>query len=240
MSPFEWGAGLSLARISNGGPDWSTVNGELLLRSDPADSLRTNRRRVVALDLQRAERFGQQDSQVGATAAIPFGRRWTAAVEADGSPSNRFLPVWAADIGLSRELGAGVVVTGRVRHREYRATPVDGAALALEKYAGIFRAEYEFSASAVRGAGATPSHHVVADAFYGADPRDRVRLAFAFGKEIEGVAAYGVTTSSVRDGSVSWQQRLSERWAIESGLSLSDHHPLYTRREVQLGLRCAL
>jgi hypothetical protein len=62
-------------------------------------------------------------------------------------------------------------------------------------------------------------------------------LAFALGNEVEGVAASGVVTTWVRDGSLYWQQRVPGGWAIESGISLSDHRYLYTRTEIQLGLR---
>ncbi len=238
---LEWAAGFSVGRVSTGGPDWSAVNGELLLRSDfVADSLESSHPRVVSLNVQRAERFGQRDSQLGVATAIPFRRHWTVDLESSGSPSNRFLPVWSVDGGLSRVLGAGWVATGRLHHREYRESIVDGAAVALEKYAGRFRTQYEMSSSNVRGAATTLGHHVVADCFYGADSRDRVRLTYAFGREVEGVAALGVVTSSIRDGSLFWRQHLTERWALESGFSVSDHRSLYVRREIQLGLRCAL
>lgn len=241
MSQLEWATALSVARVSSGGPNWSALNGELLLRSSPAaESSETMRPRVVSLTAQRAERFGQQDGQLGAATAFPIHRHGTVEVELSGSPSNRFLPIWTADVGLSQVLGGGWVATGRLRHREYRESIVEGAALSLEKYAGIFRTQYELSSSEVRGAGATTAHHLAADCYYGLDPRDRVRLSFAFGMEAEGVATSGVVTTSVRDGSLLWQQRLPGRWTIESGVSWSDHRSLYTRTEILIGLRCSL
>jgi YaiO family outer membrane protein len=237
----EWAAGGSVGRVSTGGPDWSALNGELLLRSDMgADEQGGGHPRVLVFDVQRAERFGQRDGQLGAATSIPIGRRWTAELATSGSASNRFLPAWSVDGGVSRTLGAGWVAAGRLRYREYRESIVDAGALSLDKYLGLFRAQYEVTASRVHDAATTVGHHVVADCFYSADPRDRMRASFAFGEEVESVGATGVVTTSVRDASVYWQQHVTRRWAIESGFGVSDHGSLYTRTEIQLGVRCAL
>jgi YaiO family outer membrane protein len=240
-SQLEFGIHASLARVSSGGPDWSAVQGELLLRPGPgAESPGVLHPKAVLLSAQRAERFGQQDGEIGGAATIGVGRAWTVEVASRGSPSHRFLPAWAADVGASRILGNGWVAAGRLNHREYREAIVDGATLGLEKYVGIFRTQYEISSNGVRGAGSHLGHRLAADCFYGVDPRDRIRLSFAFGKEVEDVGATGVVVSDVRDGSLFWQQRVRGRWAIESGVTLSDHGSLYTRREVLIGLRWAL
>lgn len=240
-SQLEFALSASLARVSSGGPDWSAVQGELLLRpGQGAGSPGALEPKAVSLNAQRAKRFGQEDREIGAAATIGVGRAWTAEIAARGSPAHRFLPIWAADVGASRILGSGWVAAGRLKHREYREAIVDGATLGIEKYVGVFRTQYEISSNGVRGAGAHVGHRLAADCFYGADPRDRVRLSLAFGKEVEDVGATGVVVSSVRDGSLFWQQRLHGRWAVELGVTLSDHGSLYTRREVQIGLRCAL
>jgi YaiO family outer membrane protein len=238
---LEFALSASLARVSNGGPDWSAVQGELLLLPGlQAGSPGALEPKAVSLSAQHAERFGQEDREIGAAATIGLGRVWTADIAARGSPAHRFLPIWAADVGASRILGSGWVAAGRLKHREYREAIVDGATLGLEKYIGVFRTQYEISSNGVRGAGAHVGHRLAADCFYGPDPRDRVRLSLAFGKEVEDVGTTGVVVSSVRDGSLFWQQRLHGRWGVESGVTLSDHGSLYTRREVQVGLRCAL
>ena len=238
---IELGINASRARVSSGGPDWSAVQGELLLRPGPgAESRGALEPKAVSLSGQRAERFGQQDGEIGAAAAIGVGRAWTVEIASRASPIHRFLPTWAADVGASRILGDGWVAAGRLSHREYREAIVDGAALGLEKYVGPFRTQYEISSNGVRGAGSHFGHRLAADYFYGVDPRNRVRLSLAFGKEVEDVGATGVVVSDVRDGALIWQQRVRGRWAVESGVTLSDHGSLYTRREVLIGLRCAL
>lgn len=238
---LEFGIGASLARVSSGGPDWSAVHGELLLRPGlGAESPGAFQPKAVSLSAQRAERFGQQDGEIGAAATLGVGRAWSVEIAARGSPEHRFLPILAADFGASRILGSGWVAAGRVRHSEYHGAIVDGATLGLEKYVGAFRTQYEISSNGVRGAGTHLGHRLAADCFYGVDPRDRIRLSLAFGKEVEDVGATGVVVSSVRDGSLFWQQQVGGRWAVESGVTLSDHGSLYTRREVLIGLRCAL
>ena len=229
-SELELGYGRD--RVTGPGPDWQALSLRAAWTGDgPA------RAEAGAL---RQERFGLADWELRGGGAVPLGA-WTLAAEASGSATHRVVPAATAASEAGVGLGGGLALSARVRWARYRppAEPVDAwlGSLALERYAGPWRAGAAAYGATVRGA-LGGSLRLFLDRAY--RERSRVGVSASGGRELDVTGALAVRSLPTWTGAVTGLHELDRAWALAWEVGLQRQPGVTTRLGARLGVRLRL
>jgi YaiO family outer membrane protein len=191
-------------------------------------------RKAVYGSLEETSRFSEKDTELNAGLYYPLSRRWTAVLEAGGSPTHRVLAKWSALGQIEYSFGRGWGAHAGLRHREYNTATVNVANFGVEKYIKSFRLAYTFYTSHLEKAGYSATHRVETNYYYG---NSALNLSVARGRELENILPAGVLRSDVKLINLSGTHWFAPAWAVSYGVSWHDQGTIYTRRGLTFALR---
>lgn len=193
-----------------------------------------SRRELAEIAVSRTHRFGASDSQVEAGYTRPVGSELTLSAQLAFSPSSRVLPRHSAEFGAQYEFMPAWLAHARLRHTAYRATSVDQATLALERYFGNYSASLAWRT--VRALGTQASGlELRGNAYYGDD--SYIGLIFSAGEEATPTAPAIVTLADVRATALVGRHRLQPGWSAIYALNRTRQGSFYTRTGFSVGVQ---
>ena len=225
-APGSTTAGLDLSSesLSSGGADWS----ELTLRITRDIAPRTR----AGVALSRTRRFGLDDSQFAASAALPIGAKLVATVDAAFSPTHRVLARHALGGALQFEFAPAWLAHAGVKTTSYDAVRVNQGLLMLERYVGAYSAALAWRPT--RAFGATAYGYSAQAAWYYGD-KDSVGVMLSSGDEASSLPG-GVVLGRVRAAALTGRHVIAPGWTFNYGFSQTRQVGLYTRKGINVGL----
>jgi YaiO family outer membrane protein len=222
-------AGLEYESLSDGRGDWRALVIEV--------SRHGSRHRAVHLTARETSRFSLRDRGVAAAVRHPLGRRVTAGVDIEASPTHHVLPSWSVGGRADVQLTRGYVASAGLNHRRYDDVTVNLLTAGAERYVGNYRAAYTAYVAHLSGADVAGSHLVRLDRFYGREGSSLFGVALSAGAELEHLGAGTIVRTPVRAVSVLGRHWLTPRWALTYAAGMHDQGTLYTRRGGSVGVR---
>ena len=237
------------ASASSGSSGWTTLEGRASVDGLSGghagwneQSLRLDRRATarsgVSVGVQRLSRFGRDDRRVDFDASVALGRRVTAGVEGEASPSHAVVARAGGAVRLHASLGGGWGMQLRGGERRFDAATVRAGSATLERYWGRWLASYAFTGGRVASATSTAGHSLRLTRFAG--ERGAVTASVSGGREAESLGDAGVRVADVRAVAVWGDRPVSSRFALVYGGAVTRQGALYSRRTVSLGVRARL
>ncbi len=218
------GVDVSSESLSIGGADWS----ELSVRATRDIAPRT----MAAVALTRTRRFGLDDSQLAASAALPFGPKLVATVDAVFSPSHRVLARHALGAALQLEFAPAWLVHGGLRTTSYDAVRVNQGLLMMERYVGDVSMALAWRPT--RAFAATAHGYSAQAAWYYGD-KDSVGITLASGDEASSLPG-AVVLGRVRAAALTGRHVIATGWTFNYGFSQTRQVGMYTRKGINFGL----
>lgn len=225
---------------------WTTVEGRATVHGLSGghagwneQELRLERRATsrtgVSVGVQHLSRFAREDRRLEVDASLALGRRITAGVEGEGSPSHAVVARAGGALRLHASLGGGWGVQLEGGGRRFDAATVRAASASLERYWGAWLASYAFTTGRVASSAAIGAHAVRLTHF--AAERGTVTASLSGGREAESLGERGVRVTDVRAAAVWGDLPLSPRLALVYGGGVTRQGTLYLRRTASLGVR---
>lgn len=226
--PLQVEAGSDYETLSNGQPDWTEQY--LLGRQDLG-----HHRTWYGL-VRHTNRFNQDDEDFEAGGSWPLSRDLTFIGSVSDSPTGRVLPQYTYLAHVYDALGHGWTAELGFQHQHYAQVDVGLDAFTVEKYWGNYRAAAGLTV-AQTPFGAVVSSNVQFNRYYG--ERDNIGFRIDVGNELAQIGNGNVLDTSVRSVAVTGMHWFDARWGVSYVLGLHDQNPLYTRRQIEVGLRHA-
>ena len=167
-----------------------------------------------------------------------MGRRVTAGVEGEASPSHAVVARAGGAVRLHASLGGGWGMQLRGGERRFDAATVRAGSATLERYRGRWLASYTFTGGRVASAASTAGHALRLTRFAG--ERGALTASVSGGREAESLGDAGVRVTDVRAVAVWGDLPASSRFALVYGGAVTRQGALYLRRTVSLGVRARL
>ena len=175
---------------------------------------------------------GSWDTTVG------FGAGWRVGVEATASATHRVVPAWSAGLQLQRAVGAGFVASATARWSRYEAaataTGTGLGSLGVERYWGTQRLAWTGYLSTLAGTW-SGSQRLAWDLFL--REGDRLGVAIAAGRELEGVGGGEVRGAQVVAAALTGRHAVAGGWSLSWELGVQRQGVLYVRTGGRVGLR---
>lgn len=182
--------------------------------------------------LARERRFGSVDAGLEAGAIVPLRGGWSLQPEIGLAPDARFLPGHYLDLRVQHAGRTGWVAAASLRGSEYDTDRVLRLALAVERYAGPWRAGYTLNVTRLGGEESV-GHDLRLARGYG--ERNEIGLQLAAGREAT-VLGSQVLSTRVRAISLVGRHGLGGDWSLLWNLGVVEQGDLYTRRGIGAGL----
>ena len=222
-------AGFEYESLSDGRGEWRGLVVEV--------SRHGSRHRAVHFSARETSRFSLRDRGVAAAVTHPLGRRVTASVDVEASPTHHVLPSWSVGGRADVRLPRGYVASAALSHRRYDGVMVNLFAAGAERYIASYRAAYTAYVAHLSGADVAGSHLVRVDRFYGREGSSLFGVALAAGAELEHLGSGSIVRTPVRAVSVLGRHWMTPRWALTYAAGVHDQGTLYTRRGGSVGVR---
>jgi YaiO family outer membrane protein len=165
----------------------------------------------------------------------PLDRRWAMLLEANASPTHRILPTWSALAQIERQLGKGWVGSAGIRRTVYNTAQVNTGAFTLERYFSHYRAAYTVYVSGLEGAGASASHRVQFNHYYG-EQSSTFGVSIAAGRELENLGTR-ILRTPVQSFSLQGRHWVNSHWGMNYDATLHRQGEIYMRKGFSVGLR---
>ena len=226
---LEAEAGATYESLSNDKPDWKSLYLDATHTFAP--------RQTLYGTVRETERFELRDFEFSAGYAQPFGKNWTAVVEASFSPDHRVLAENSFFGQVYWVTGGGWVLNAGARFSEYTDSDTRLLTAGVERHFGHYRAAYTYYNGKPDDADAASSHRVAFDYYY-FEERSRVGIAIAWGREVENVGPpTGIVTTDVRSIYLVGRHWFTPDWALAWEIGTHEQGDLYRRTGGRLGLR---
>ncbi len=214
-------------KLSGDYQDWRSNQINFFLSLPQKDSL--------AIELNRSQRFGLQDSSAYLNYTRPM-QGGAANFELAYAPDADFLAKHMLGVGWNGVIGAGYGYILAYRQRSYRDTLSDSLNLTLEKYFSDYRVAYTNTISSIDKSQTEQSHRLQLQ--WIGEANNRLGLTYASGNE----PVY-LGPSSLTAAHVSTIQIDGVWWIKDIGLSVAMWRVVqgsfYQRTGAQLGIRLA-
>ena len=213
--------------VSNGHDPWRSLTLDF--------SGTTGNGRTLYGAVRETSRFSMRDHQFMAGLSQRVSPRLIAVTELEASPTHQVLARWMVLGRLHADLRDGWNLQTTFRHSGYDAASVNMGIITAERYWGRYRGAYTLYISRLGGSGASGSHRVHGDYYYGRY-ESSLGASLSYGSELENIESLGVVRSTVRSAALVGRQWLNPRWVVVYDAVGHQQGSYYTRRRLGISL----